>query len=186
MGMRVGGNNASWASQGAGVNNWQQRQQGMKDLMSTLASGDLAGAQKAYASIAGNKGQIDSNSPLGKIGAALQNNDLAGAEKNSPSHAGQPQYSGCQSASQHPEQPDVIGAEHDPRPRWSGESDGLNGPSLLSHSKPASCGFFYAPSPRPCVRSVSLCHFRGHLLPLSGQLLPSAVSLKRQGRGAVH
>ena len=49
--------------------------------MSTLASGDLAGAQKAYASIAGNKGQIDSNSPLGKIGAALQNNDLAGAEK---------------------------------------------------------------------------------------------------------
>jgi hypothetical protein len=81
MGMRVGGNNASWASQGAGVNNWQQRQQGMKDLMSTLASGDLAGAQKVYASFAGNKGQIDSNSPLGKIGSALQNNDLAGAEK---------------------------------------------------------------------------------------------------------
>jgi len=81
MGMRVGGNNAAWASQGAGVNNWQQRQQGMKDLMSTLSAGDLAGAQKAYATIAGNKGQIDSNSPLGKIGAALQNNDLAGAEK---------------------------------------------------------------------------------------------------------
>jgi hypothetical protein len=81
MGMRVGGNNASWASQGAGVNNWQQRQQGVKDLMSTLAAGDLSGAQKAFASVAGNKGQIDSSSPLGKIGAALQNNDLAGAEK---------------------------------------------------------------------------------------------------------
>jgi len=81
MGMRVGGNNAAWASQGSGVNNWQQRQQGMKDLMSTLSAGDLAGAQKAYATMAGNKGQIDSNSPLGKIGAALQNNDLAGAEK---------------------------------------------------------------------------------------------------------
>ena len=80
MGMRVGGNSAPWSNQGVGANNWQQRQQSMKDLMSTLAAGDLAGAQKAYAAIAGQK-QIDSNSPLGKIGAALKNNDLAGAEK---------------------------------------------------------------------------------------------------------
>ena len=80
MGMRVGGNNAAWASQGAGVNNWQQRQQGMKDLMSTLSAGDLAGAQKAYASFA-SKNNIKSDSPMGQLGDALKNGNLAAAEK---------------------------------------------------------------------------------------------------------
>jgi hypothetical protein len=80
MGMRVGSSSTSMASQVSAVSGWQQRQQGLKDLFSKLNAGDLAGAQKAYAAFAANH-KIQSDSPLGQIGDALKNGNLAAAEK---------------------------------------------------------------------------------------------------------
>ena len=80
MGMRDGGSNAAWTNQVSAVGGWQQRQQGMKDLFSKLNAGDLAGAQKAYAAFAANN-NIKSDSPMGQIGDALKNGNLAAAEK---------------------------------------------------------------------------------------------------------
>ena len=81
MGMRVGGSSVNWSSQqtSSSVNGWQKRQQGMKDLFSSLQSGDLASAQKAFASVQTNTSS--SNSPLTKVGDALQAGDLAGAQQ---------------------------------------------------------------------------------------------------------
>jgi hypothetical protein len=80
MGMRVGASNAGWSSyQASSVNGWQQRQQGMKDLFSSLQAGDLASAQKAFASVQSNTSS--GNSPLTKVGDALQAGDLAGAQQ---------------------------------------------------------------------------------------------------------
>lgn len=81
MGMRVGGSNAGWSSYqtSSAVSGWQQRQQGMKDLFSSLQSGDLASAQKAFAGIQNNTSS--SNSALTKVGDALQAGDLAGAQQ---------------------------------------------------------------------------------------------------------
>lgn len=81
MGMRVGNSSSAMAAQSSSVSGWQQRQQGMKDLLATLKAGDLVGAQKAFATVAANNPNIKSDSPLGQIGQALKNNDLAGAEK---------------------------------------------------------------------------------------------------------
>jgi NADH dehydrogenase/NADH:ubiquinone oxidoreductase subunit G len=80
MGMRVGGGNAAWASQASSVNNWQKSQQGVKDLVSTLNSGDLGAAQQAYAAMSAQK-NIPKDSALGKIGQELALGDLAGAQK---------------------------------------------------------------------------------------------------------
>jgi hypothetical protein len=81
MGMRVASSGASWASQSASsVNNYQTRQQGLKDLFSTLKAGDLSGAQKAYSEIA-KVSKIDPNSTLGQLGKALAEGDLSAAEK---------------------------------------------------------------------------------------------------------
>jgi hypothetical protein len=80
MGMRVGSSSASMASQMTAVTDWQQRQQGIKDLFSKLNAGDLAGAQKAYAAFAANN-TIKSDSPMGQLGDALKNGNLAAAEK---------------------------------------------------------------------------------------------------------
>ncbi len=81
MGMRVGGSSVNWSSQqtSASVNGWQKRQQGMKDLFSSLQAGDLASAQKAFASVQTNTST--SNSALTKVGDALQAGDLAGAQQ---------------------------------------------------------------------------------------------------------
>lgn len=81
MGMRVGGSSVNWSSQqtSSSVSDWQKRQQGMKDLFSSLQSGDLASAQKAFASVQTNTSS--SNSPLTKVGDALQAGDLAGAQQ---------------------------------------------------------------------------------------------------------
>ena len=81
MGMRVGSSSVNWSSQqtSSSVNGWQQRQQGMKDLFSSLQAGDLASAQKAFASVQTNTSS--SNSPLTKVGDALQAGDLAGAQQ---------------------------------------------------------------------------------------------------------
>jgi len=81
MGMRVTSSSASWASQSASsVNNFQTRQQGLKDLFSTLKAGDLSGAQKAFSEIA-KVSKIDPSSTLGQLGKALSAGDLSGAEK---------------------------------------------------------------------------------------------------------
>lgn len=81
MGMRVSSASASWANQGvSSANNYQTRQQGLKDLFSTLKAGDLSGTQKAYAEIA-KVSKIDPNSTLGQLGKALAEGDLSGAEK---------------------------------------------------------------------------------------------------------
>jgi hypothetical protein len=80
MGMRVDGSSAGWSSyQTSAVSGWQQRQQGMKDLMSALKSGDLTSAQQAFAGIKSTAGT--GNSALTKIGDALQAGDLAGAQQ---------------------------------------------------------------------------------------------------------
>jgi hypothetical protein len=80
MGMRVGSSSVSMINQATAVSGWQQRQQGLKDLFSKLNAGDLAGAQKAYASFAANN-NIKSDSPIGQLGDALKNGNLAAAEK---------------------------------------------------------------------------------------------------------
>jgi hypothetical protein len=80
MGMKVGGSSAGWSSyQTSSVNGWQQRQQGMKSLFSSLKAGDLAAAQQAFAGLQGNAST--GNSALTKIGDALQAGDLAGAQQ---------------------------------------------------------------------------------------------------------
>ena len=81
MGMRVGGSSATLAMQSNAVSNWQQRQQNFKSLASSLQSGDLAGAQQAFAAIAANNPNINGNSPLGQIGKALQAGDISGAQQ---------------------------------------------------------------------------------------------------------
>ena len=78
MGMRVGGTSSAWS--GAGTSGVQQRQQGIKDLFAALSSGDLQGAQQAFAAVA-KVSKIDGHSALGQLGQALQQGDLAGAEK---------------------------------------------------------------------------------------------------------
>jgi len=81
MGMKVGGSSASWGPQASSVNNWQQKQQGLKDLFSALKAGDLASAQKAMASVGGNGNVANAKGPLAQIALALQNGDLSGAQK---------------------------------------------------------------------------------------------------------
>jgi len=83
MGMRIGGSGAAWASQNNSVGNWQQRQQNMKALGTALQGSDLGAAQTAFAAISANNPNLASNpnSPLAKIGQALQAGDLAGAQQ---------------------------------------------------------------------------------------------------------
>ncbi len=85
MGMRIGGQSNVSGTQGAGATQWQQRQQGVKDLMSALSSGDLNAAQKAFGSLPGAANLTASNShadsPLAQIGKALQSGDLAAAQQ---------------------------------------------------------------------------------------------------------
>jgi hypothetical protein len=77
MGMRASGVNMSANS--ASMAQWQQRQQNVKDLFSSLKAGDLAGAQKAMAALNPN-GQAG-NGPMAAVYKALQNNDLQGAQQ---------------------------------------------------------------------------------------------------------
>jgi hypothetical protein len=77
--MRIGNTNAASASQG--IANQQQRQQGFKNLMSSVQSGDMASAQQAYADLTKGKSTVDPTSPLGQLGAALQSGDVGAAQK---------------------------------------------------------------------------------------------------------
>jgi len=81
MGMRIGGAAQAGATQGTGAAQWQQRQQGVKDLMAALQSGDLATAQKAWSGLSANGSGTRANGPLAAIGKALQGGDLAGAQQ---------------------------------------------------------------------------------------------------------
>jgi len=72
---------SSTGGQSASVNAWQQKQQGFSALSSALKSGDLKAAQAAYAKLSNGSGNSNGNGPLAQIGQALQNGDLAGAQK---------------------------------------------------------------------------------------------------------
>ena len=90
MGMRIDGGHQGWYSQNSSVSNWQQRQQNFKALGSSLQSGDLAGAQQAFASLLATNPAAASNpdSPLAQIGQALQSGNLAGAQQAAQSMRG--------------------------------------------------------------------------------------------------
>jgi hypothetical protein len=77
--MRINSTNA--ASAGQGIANQQQRQQGFKNLMSAVQSGDMATAQQAYADLTKGKSAVDPSSPLGQLGAALQSGDVDATQK---------------------------------------------------------------------------------------------------------
>lgn len=79
MGMRMGGMGS--AASAPSVAAWQQRQQSVKDLSSALTAGDLGAAQKAFAGIGGGAGALKGDSPLARIGQALQSGDLAAAQQ---------------------------------------------------------------------------------------------------------
>ena len=101
MGMRVGGSSAGWSGYqtNTSVSGWQQRQQGMKDLFSSLQSGNLASAQKAFSGIQNNAGS--GNSALAKVGDALQAGDLAGAQQAAKAmHAGRGGHHHARTAAQ--------------------------------------------------------------------------------------
>jgi len=59
----------------------QQKQQNMNNLFAALKSGDMASAQKAYASSGMPPLAAHNTSPLGRLYQALRNEDLAGAQK---------------------------------------------------------------------------------------------------------
>jgi hypothetical protein len=73
MGMRVGGGSAGTASQAA---EWQQRRQDYGTMMAAAQSGDVASAQKAYASLTASR-TPPANSPLAALGSALQSGDTS-------------------------------------------------------------------------------------------------------------
>jgi hypothetical protein len=83
MGMRIPSSATAGTTQGVAASNWQQRQQSVKDLMSSLQAGDMASAQKAFGTLrgAGQAASSNSNSPLAQIGKALQSGDLAAAQQ---------------------------------------------------------------------------------------------------------
>ncbi len=109
MGMRIGGGQQAWSSQSSSVSNWQQRQQNFKALGSALQSGDLTGAQQAFATITANNPAAANNpsSPLAQIGQALQSGNLAGAQQAAQSWHG---MHGTQSAAAQTKASDAASA----------------------------------------------------------------------------
>lgn len=83
MGMPISSVGSSSMYQASGASNWQQRRQDFNTLAQDLQSGNLSGAQQAYAALTQNApgGSVDPNSPLGKLGQALQAGDITGAQK---------------------------------------------------------------------------------------------------------
>jgi hypothetical protein len=59
----------------------QQKQQNMNNMFAALKSGDMATAQKAYASSGMPPMATNNTSPLGRLYQALRHEDLAGAQK---------------------------------------------------------------------------------------------------------
>jgi hypothetical protein len=63
------------------ANGLQQKQQNMNNMFAALKSGDMASAQKAYASSGMPPMSANNKSPLGRLYQALRHEDLAGAQK---------------------------------------------------------------------------------------------------------
>ena len=63
------------------ANGLQQKQQNMNNMFAALKSGDMASAQKAYASSGMPPMAANNTSPLGRLYQALRHEDLAGAQK---------------------------------------------------------------------------------------------------------
>lgn len=59
----------------------QQKQQNMNNMFAALKSGDMAAAQKAYASSGMPPMAANNTSPLGRLYQALRHEDLASAQK---------------------------------------------------------------------------------------------------------
>lgn len=76
--MAVNGISAYSATQTQNTINWQQAKQTIVSLDSALKSGDLQAAKDAYSKLSQVK-TVDSNSPLFKIGQALQKDDIKSA-----------------------------------------------------------------------------------------------------------
>ena len=81
MGMRMSGASASVSAMGASSTQWQHNKQNMKALFSDLKSGNLDAAKKDFAALSSNGKTIDPNSPLGQIGTALSQGNLAQAQQ---------------------------------------------------------------------------------------------------------
>ena len=78
----------SSASQAYGTGNEKQVQADFKSLATALQSGDLSGAQQAFASLTEDAPNLakalssqGASSPLGSLASALKSGDLAGAQK---------------------------------------------------------------------------------------------------------
>lgn len=76
--MAINGVSAYSANQLQTATNWQQAKQNIVSLDSALKSGDLKAAKDAFSKLSQLK-TIDSNSPLFKIGQALQKEDIQSA-----------------------------------------------------------------------------------------------------------
>lgn len=79
MGMRIQGGSYGAAEQ----MQWQQRRQNFDALSQAISSGNLAGAKDAFAKIQSQMsgGNINPDSFLGKLGAALQSGDITSAQQ---------------------------------------------------------------------------------------------------------
>ena len=60
---------------------WHRSQQGVKELFMAIHDGDAASAQRAHALVAKGSGDINGNSPMAQIVAALGTGDLAAAQR---------------------------------------------------------------------------------------------------------
>jgi len=85
MGWSIGSAGSSGAAQAsASIASWQQRQQNVASLFSALGSNNLSAAKQAYSALTNGAtppNASNANSPIAQIGAALSNNDLAGAQQ---------------------------------------------------------------------------------------------------------
>jgi hypothetical protein len=122
MGMRINGSSAASTSLTSGVATMQQRQQDFKDLFSSLKSGDLASAQKAFANLTAGKA-LGADSPLSQLGQALQSGDLSAAQQ--AGQALQAQRSGHLHG-HHGAQPVTTGVEAAPAPAPAGQGTIIN------------------------------------------------------------
>ena len=72
---------SAWSAQANASAIVQKRQQSVNDLFSSLQSGNLVNAQKAFASVAKNSPVLTPSSPMAQIGAALAKGQLDDASK---------------------------------------------------------------------------------------------------------
>ena len=80
MGMRISSaSSVSTSPSASAISSYRNRQQSMNTLLSDLQSGDLSGAQKAYAQLSKST-TFDSNSVMGQLGKALAQDNLSSAQ----------------------------------------------------------------------------------------------------------